>query len=434
MTRLLLIAGLTALGAALAPGVASAAVTTTVAGKTLTVTSDERPDSITLSAEGGFIKVNATVTTLAASPDAEIMIFAGDGGDIVDASRLPADGYGTLGADGGEGDDLLIGGPGSDSLYGRRGADDLEGRAGDDFVIGDAGDDTMLGEAGNDAMAGGAGRDTARGGDGDDGYAWNDGNGSAVIEGGDGDDIVFVNGAREGDVFTLSAGTTGPRIRRTNLVPFELDLETTESIDVLGDGGDDELTVSPGLHGIAVTALGREGSDTLTGAGEADTFMGGPGPDRLTGGGGRDDLEGEAGDDLLFARDMSRDKVLGGDGTDSARTDAVTVDAVSGIELLDATPAPTVHPPPRRDDVARLPHAGRAKVVRRHGHLVARVPLSCPAAATAGCRATLTLTAKHHRLGSRSVALRPGRRSTVSVRLHRVARRGRLVVHVHLSP
>jgi hypothetical protein len=65
MIRLLVIAGMTVIGAALASGVASAAVTTSVDGKALTVTSDAKPDPIVLEVRNGFIAVNNVATTLA---------------------------------------------------------------------------------------------------------------------------------------------------------------------------------------------------------------------------------------------------------------------------------------------------------------------------------------------------------------------------------
>src|SRR6476646_6714911 len=75
---------------------------------------------------------------------------------------------------------------------------------------------------------------------------------------------------------------------------------------------------------------------------------------------------------------------------------AATVDAVDGVETIDATP-----PPPAPDTTALLPTLGHIKVVRSHGHLIARVPLSCPAAETGGCQTTVTLTTAR--------TIRPGR-------------------------
>ena len=107
------------------------------------------------------------------------------------------------------------------------------------------------------------------------------------------------------------------------------------------------------------------------------------------------------------------DLVRGGAGTDSAQTDRVTVDAIDGVENLDATPepvAPPADPPPAvvpqpqqqpaADTAAILPTVGKVAVVRSHGKLIARAPVSCPAAEAGGCRTALTLeTAKAVKLG-----------------------------------
>jgi hypothetical protein len=94
-----------------------------------------------------------------------------------------------------------------------------------------------------------------------------------------------------------------------------------------------------------------------------------------------------------------------------------------------------------------VPTLGRIRVVRSRGHLVARVPLSCPAAETGGCQATVTLTtAKTIRvrrvraalvLGSESLSLRGGQRGTLSIRLAAgvgaLARKGKLSTRVQLA-
>ena len=88
-----------------APTTAKAAVTTDVNGNTLTVTSDQEADTITLAAAGGFITVNRQATTLAADDNAKIVVNAGDGADTVDASALAAADNSALTVNGGTGDD-----------------------------------------------------------------------------------------------------------------------------------------------------------------------------------------------------------------------------------------------------------------------------------------------------------------------------------------
>ena len=143
---------------------------------TLTVTSDQAADTITLAAAGGVITVNGQATTLAADRNAKIVVNAGDGADTVNASALAAADYSTLTVNGGDGDDLLTGG--SDN-------DDLRGDGGNDRVVGFRGTDDLEGGAGNDVLV------------------WNNGDGTDVMDGDAGADEVEINGApTAGDVFT----------------------------------------------------------------------------------------------------------------------------------------------------------------------------------------------------------------------------------------
>jgi Ca2+-binding RTX toxin-like protein len=536
------------------PTTASAAVTTSVNADTLTVTSDQEADTITLAAAGGVITVNRQATTLAADDNAKIVVNAGDGADTVDANALAAADYSALTVNGGNGDDLLTGGSdndhllgdgGNDRVVGFKGNDNLEGGDGNDVLVwnngdntdvmdggagadeveingaptagdiftaapnagrvlftrsnlvpftvdfsaerltvnGLGGDDTFNGAAGlapltllslnggsgDDSLSGGDGPDLVTGGDGndrlngnggddrvvgdrgadtlfgDDGndtLVWNNGDGSDVADGNAGFDRVEINGSpTAGDAFTVRPNGAQAAIDRTNLVPFTVDF-AAEALTVNGGGGDDQFTVSPGLAGLLVTADGESGNDSLSGSEEADSFLGGDGNDTLTGGAGSDLLDGQQGDDRLLARDGHGDLVRGGTGNDSAQTDALTVDAVDGVETIDATP-----PPPAPDTRALLPTLGHITVVRSHGHLIARVPLSCPAAETGGCQTTVTLTtAKTIRLGrvrarvilgSQSVSLRGGQRGTLSIRLAAgvatLARHGRLSTLVQIA-
>ena len=536
-----------------APTGASAAVTQTVNADTLTVTSDQEADTITLAAAGGVITVNRQATTLAANDNAKIVVNAGDGADTVDATALAAADYSALTVNGGNGDDLLIGGSdndhllgdgGNDRVVGFKGTDDLEGGAGNDVLVwnngdgtdvmdGDAGadevevngaptasdiftavpnagrvmfnrtnlvpfavdfsaerltvnglggddsfngaaglapltllslnggpgddaltggdgpdlitggdgNDSLVGAEGDDRVVGDRGTDALNGGAGDDTLVWNNGDGSDVSNGDAGFDVVEINGSpTAGDAFTARPNGSRTAIDRTNLVPFTVDF-TAEALTVNGEGGDDQLTVSPGLPGLLVSADGQSGNDSLTGAEEADSLIGGAGIDTLNGGGGSDLLDGQEGDDRLLARDGHGDLVRGGTGNDSAQTDALTVDAVDGVEAIDATPAPV------SDSRALLPTLGRIRVVRNRGHLLARVPLTCSAAETGGCQTTVTLTtAKTFRvrgvraalvLGSKSLTLREGQRGTLSIRLPAgvaaLARRGKLATRVQIA-
>lgn len=99
-----------------------------------------------------------------------IIVHAGRGNDVVDASAVtdfPVSLYGGAGGDrlrGGRGHDMLDGQGGHDRLEGRDGDDVLLGRGGNDRLIGGRGNDRLLGGAHDDELSGGSGRDDLRGG------------------------------------------------------------------------------------------------------------------------------------------------------------------------------------------------------------------------------------------------------------------------------
>ncbi|MEA5628238.1 hypothetical protein VB740_35720, partial [Nostoc sp. UHCC 0251] len=107
---------------------------------------------------------------------------------------------------------------------------------------------------------------------------------------------------------------------RLNLVPFTLTVDTAESFEVNGGGGNDIFDVN-NLAGTSVSAVsftGGAGNDFLDGSGTStpltgsgdggsDTLYGGAGNDTLNGGAGRDFLRGGSGNDIL----------TGGGGRDS---------------------------------------------------------------------------------------------------------------------
>ena len=357
---------------------------------------------------------------------------------------------------GGSGGDRLSGGDGADQINGGSGVDDLAGGEGADQVNGGDENDVVEGGGGDDRIVGGTGSDALFGGAGDDAIVWNNGDGSdPVNEGGSGFDRIEVNGsATAGDVTKLTANALGASFQRTNLVPFTLEIKPdNEVVAFNGNGGNDVFSVTDGGSAMLVAADGGPGNDEVSGAEEADSFFGGSGNDVLTGGGGSDLLDGGEGEDRLLARDGVGDLVRGGVGNDSAQTDRITVDAVDGVETLDATPAPVPAPAPGPnpraggDRTALLPSVGTVAVVRSHGKLIARAPVTCPAAEAGGCRTALTLeTAKTVRLGkvravlvlgSATVNLAGGQRKTVSVRVNGaaagLARHGRLSTRIEVS-
>ncbi len=353
---------------------------------------------------------------------------------------------------GGDGADQINGGTGADELFGGEGADQINGGDENDVIKGDGGDDRLVGGTGSDSLTAEAG---------DDAIVWNNGDGSdPVNEGGTGFDKVEVNGsATAGDLTQFDANATEASFVRTNLVGFTLEIAPdNEVLAFNGGGGNDALKVHDEGSAMTVAADGGAGNDELSGAGEADSFFGGSGNDLLIGGAGSDLLDGQEGEDRMLARDGTSDLVRGGTGNDSAQTDRITVDAVDGVETLEATPAPvpTPGPPPvvppkpqprAVDTNALLPTVGQFAATHSHGKLIARAPVECPAAEAGGCRTSLTLeTAKAVKLGkvravlvlgSAMVSLAPGQSKTVPVRVNggaaALAKNGKLSTRVQVS-
>lgn len=159
-----------------------------------------------------FAQLNGGAVTHDASLFDRILVFLGDGDDILMADQsllIP------IYADGGAGNDLLCGGGGNDTLtagagrntlWGHGGGDRLNGSGGRDLIYGGEGDDRLYGNGGDDTLDGGGGVDRLFGGEGNDrligggsndklyGEAGDDtligGHGSDLIDGGDGFDLT----------------------------------------------------------------------------------------------------------------------------------------------------------------------------------------------------------------------------------------------------
>ena len=326
------------------------------------------------------------------------------------------------------------------TLKGDQGTDTITGGDGADRIFGGDDVDTLAGGAGGDELTGDRANDVVSGGAGDDTLVWNNGDGSDKNDGQDGFDTIEVNGASAGDVFTI-APAAGDRVRfdRTNLVPFFLDIGTSEQLDLNGLGGGDRFSAQPGT-GLAMIVKGNEGDDSLSGSEGPDTLIGGSGIDSLTGGGGLDVLDGQDGNDALYVRDGSFDLARGGAGTDSAQTDQRGVDALDSIESVDALPGNATTATPVRVLTKRA-----ALLRRRGGGYIARIRVSCPAAETDGCKGRLDLlTARAVRLagikipvvlGKARYSLDAGERKTLRLRLpgklNRIDRRGKIAARAH---
>src|SRR5205823_2354425 len=104
---------------------------------------------------------------------------------------------------------------------------------------------------------------------------WNPGDGSDVNEGGDGIDTVEVNGGGVGETFTADAVGDRVLFKRTNPLPFSVDIGTSEKLVLHANGGDDSFTGGTGLAGrMAFLVDGGDGNDTLLGTDGADTLLG----------------------------------------------------------------------------------------------------------------------------------------------------------------
>ena len=195
------------------------------------------------------------------------------------------------------------------------------GSDGPDLILGGEGNDVLDGGGGDDRIVGDRGNDTMNGGAGDDTLVWNNGDGTDVVNGDDGRDDVEVNGApAAGDAFTVQPNGARIKFDRTNLVPFSIDIGSSETLHANGLGGNDAITVGE-VGTYSVTASGGPGSDTLTGGGSSETFLGGSGNDTITPGGGLDVVSGDEGDDQVNVRDNTADVARGGDGNDSVVAD-----------------------------------------------------------------------------------------------------------------
>ena len=148
--------------------------------------------------------------------------------------------------DGGDGDDILTGGDGVDILNGG------------------AGNDTLNGGAGNDVLTGGPGVDPHNGGPGDDLMIWNPGDGSEPVNGDAGNDTFQFNGGNGVDTMNVTAN--GQRVtffRQPGAIT--MDIGTTETVFANALGGDDIVTVGPGLAALtAVRVDAGAGNDTIT--------------------------------------------------------------------------------------------------------------------------------------------------------------------------
>ena len=290
-----------------------------------------------------------------------------------------------LTVDGGAGVDTVNGSEGADLILGGEANDVLSGGGGDDRIVGDRGADTMNGDAGDDTLV------------------WNNGDGSDIANGDTGRDDVEVNGApAAGDVFTVQPNAARIKFDRTNLVPFAIDIGSSETLHANGLGGDDALTVGE-VGPFEVTGAGGAGNDTLTGGGSSELFLGGSGNDTINPGGGLDIVSGDDGDDQVNIRDRTADVARGGAGSDAVIADNGQTDILDGFEAVDRTP----NEKPKVKNRTRPVTIGGGTVKVKRG--VASIKVSAPAGASGNSTGSLTVrTAKAVRLGGLKAVLQLG--------------------------
>jgi Ca2+-binding RTX toxin-like protein len=177
---------------------------------------------------------------------------------------------------------------GNDTVQGTAYADNAVGLDGNDSLIGSTGNDTLYGGAGADTLNGGGDTDSLLGGAGDDTYVID-----ALTD-------VVVEVANEGSDLVQSAvnWTLGANVENLTL---------TSAAAVTGIGNELANTIT-GTAGNN-TLSGLDGNDTLIGDGGNDTLFGGAGHDLLDGGAGSDSLTGGAGNDT-YVVNLATDVVV----------------------------------------------------------------------------------------------------------------------------
>ena len=288
LARLLAVALATAAIVSLSTAPAGAATSATFQAGTLTVLGDASENVVVVSRNAaGAILVNGGAVSIAGgAPNVantqRIAIFGLASNDVLSLDE----------ANGALPPASLFGGAGNDALTGGSGADLVFGQAGNDTALGRGGNDQVFGGTENDALAGGDGDDQAFGESGDDRLIWNPGDDTDLNEGGAGRDTVDVNGGEGAEEFALTANGARIRFDSVSPGPFSIDGGTVEQVDLQANGGNDAFAASGDV--AALVGLVIDG-----GAGD-DRLSGGNGPDLLLGGDGDDFVDGNIGNDVAF--------------------------------------------------------------------------------------------------------------------------------------
>jgi Ca2+-binding RTX toxin-like protein len=314
------LAGAAAVAALAFPGVANAQVTSGVnAQGVLTVTSTAA-DAIAITCVGNAVLVNGAppsggaadcddVTAIDVTGDAGANLIDLKGVNVADAT-VTTDYPNVLTVE-------IDGAGGNDTINGSDFGDELHGGTGNDRIIGDDNPanarDRFLGEAGDDTLV------------------WNGGHDDDTMDGGDGNDTIEVNGAAAGETFTVKPSATPGRVQFDRAAPtptppglFNLDIGTSERLDLNMAAGNDTFTADAGLDalGFKLDVDAGAGDDSVDGGDGADLLEGGDGNDRIAPDDNPlntlDDARGGAGDDTIVWNGGDDDDLNeGGDGTDT---------------------------------------------------------------------------------------------------------------------
>jgi Ca2+-binding RTX toxin-like protein len=158
---------------------------------------------------------------------------------------------------------------------------------------------------------------------------------------------LLLRGTNASDAIDLRIRKSDGRlVARVGDAVQSFDFSKVKRINISGYGGNDLITVAPGIPAIFAdagagndTILGGDGNDTLLGNTGADHIDGGAGDDNISAGSGNDyvlggtgndtlagndgidTLSGAAGNDQLFGGAKIADIITGGSGKDTAADD-----------------------------------------------------------------------------------------------------------------
>jgi Ca2+-binding RTX toxin-like protein len=286
---------------ALLPSAADAAVTSTFANGTLTVTSDDAGDAITVGVTGA----NITAPGAAGVPNdgsVNLVVNAGGGNDNINISAPNF--AGTPVVNGDDGDDTITGSNRTDAIDGGNGNDRIT-----------AGKNTVPAEP-----------ETIHGGAGNDVIIWNNGDGDDTNEGDAGvDETLVIEGTADDGNTITQEGTTTRFERTSGAGGFKVfSTNTMEKLSLQSLSGNDSVTTGPGVP-IGMSIDAGPGNDSIST---------GDGPDRIVGDRGDDTVNGGGGDDtLVWTNGDGNDAMNGDGGFDVIENDLGNADDVSTLKM-----------------------------------------------------------------------------------------------------